>query len=257
MTANPFGDERRLFPVLDLDDGAPDELHAVALDLLELRQREARAHARPARHRRREPHAVQAVVDAHAPLAVRKGHLREMREKREREEAVRDGAAEGRALRPLAIDVDPLEVVDRLGEGVDALLRHLEPRRDGDFLADAALEFADGERLAHLRNLCSARSSSRARRSLPAGSSLSSSLVRPWKATNSSRELSGVSFCSVSRQRISSPSAASCCAGSGAGVRAPGTLEGMRSTSGPLPESYQGGGVLENLTEPVCGSTQR
>ena len=51
-----------------------------------------------------------------------------------------DGAAEGRGLRALAIDVDPLEVVDRLGEGVDPLLRDLEPGRDADFLADARLE---------------------------------------------------------------------------------------------------------------------
>ena len=36
----------------------------------------------------------------------------------------------GELLRALAVDVDPLEVVDRLGEGVDALLRDLDPGRD-------------------------------------------------------------------------------------------------------------------------------
>jgi len=44
--------------------------------------------------------------------------------------------------RPLAIDVDPLEILDRPGEGVDALLRDLDPGRDGDFLADAGFQLA-------------------------------------------------------------------------------------------------------------------
>src|SRR5258708_3713544 len=66
--------------------------------------------------------------------------LGEVRQQRQGEEAVRDGAAVGRAFRALAVDMDPLEVVDRLGEGVDALLRDIEPRRDADLLADALLE---------------------------------------------------------------------------------------------------------------------
>jgi len=65
-----------------------------------------------------------------------------VREERQREEAVRDGAAERRFLRPLAIDVDPLEVFDRPGEGVDALLGDLDPGRDRDLLADAGFQLA-------------------------------------------------------------------------------------------------------------------
>src|SRR5205823_2330875 len=79
----------------------------------------------------------------HAALGEREGLLGQVRKEREREEAVRDGAAEGRALGARGIDMDPLEVLDRLGEGVDALLRDLDPRRDADFLADTRLEAAD------------------------------------------------------------------------------------------------------------------
>jgi len=63
--------------------------------------------------------------------------------KRQREKAVRDGAAIRRVARPLAIDVDPLEIVDRLGERVDALLGDLDPRRDRDLFADAGFQLAD------------------------------------------------------------------------------------------------------------------
>src|SRR3954463_16332811 len=140
VAADPLGDERRLVGAFALDERAPRDLHPVALDGLELLQREARAHARADRHGRGEAHTVQAVVHAHAPVAERKGRLRQMREQRERQEAMRDRAAERRIPGALAIDVDPLEVVDRLGEGVDALLRDLEPGRDADFLADAVLQ---------------------------------------------------------------------------------------------------------------------
>src|SRR5256885_3046594 len=57
---------------------------------------------------------------------------------------MRDRAAEGRALRPCRIDMDPLEVLDRLGEGIDALLGDLDPWRHADFLPDAGFEAANG-----------------------------------------------------------------------------------------------------------------
>src|SRR2546430_8766946 len=142
MPAYPFGDERRLGRALALDHRVPGDLHAVAVELLVLREREARAYARAARHRRGEAHAVEPVVDAHAPVAEGKGHLRQVREQRQREQAVRDGAAERRGLRAAGIDMDPLEVLDRPGESVDALLRDLDPGRNRDLLADAVLEIA-------------------------------------------------------------------------------------------------------------------
>src|SRR5205814_9131871 len=112
-------------------------------DFFKLQESEARAHARAHGYRRSEAHAVQAVVDAHLAVAEREGGFREVREQRQREKAVRDGAAEGGALRARRIDMDPLEVLDRLGEGIDALLRDLDPRRDADLLPDAGLELAD------------------------------------------------------------------------------------------------------------------
>src|SRR5881394_3943901 len=54
VAADPVGDERRLVGAFALDERAPRDLHPVALDGLELLQREARAHARADRHGRGE-----------------------------------------------------------------------------------------------------------------------------------------------------------------------------------------------------------
>src|SRR4051794_14028797 len=89
-----------------------------------------------------------------------------------------DRAAELGIFCPLTIDVDPLVVVDRLGEGVDALLGDLDPWRDADFLADAPLELANGRHFG-VASACFSRSTSASvaaeRRARPAGSSRSSS----------------------------------------------------------------------------------
>src|SRR6478736_6204152 len=174
MAADPFRDQRGLVFAFDLDHRIPGHLHAAVLDRLVLREGEPRAHARTGRHGRREAHAVQAVVHAHLAIRVREGLLGKVREQRQRQEAVRDGAAERRALRALAIDVDPLEVVDRLGEGVDALLRDLDPGRNADFLADALREAADAQGR-HLPTPCAIERAMRARTS---GSSMRTSSLR-------------------------------------------------------------------------------
>src|SRR6185295_4601551 len=101
---------------------------------------------------------------------------RKMREQRQREKAVRDGAAIGRACGARPVDMDPLEVVDRLGEGVDALLRDLDPGRDRDLLADAVLERTDAGRV-HFCTLRRMLATSSWRRRAPAGSALSSSAL--------------------------------------------------------------------------------
>src|SRR5258708_18302747 len=103
-----------------------------------------------------------------------------MRQQRQRQKAMGDRAAKCGSFGARRVDVDPLEVVDRPGEIVDALLRDLDPRRDADFLPDAGLEAADG---AHLLNCAPNpwRSRSRMlvdslrRRAAPAGSMRSSS----------------------------------------------------------------------------------
>src|SRR5882672_10457535 len=144
MAPDPLGDERGFLRAVALDRRVPGDLDAVVLYLFKFQKREARAHARAHGHRRSEAHAVKAAVDAHLAVAEREGGFREVREQRQREKAVRDGAAEGRALGARRVDVDPLEVLDRAGEGIDALLRDLDPRRDADLLPDAGLELADG-----------------------------------------------------------------------------------------------------------------
>jgi hypothetical protein len=49
---------------------------------------------------------------------------------------VRDGAAEGAGGGPLGIDMDPLRVVCRAGELVDALLRDRKPASRTELRAD-------------------------------------------------------------------------------------------------------------------------
>src|SRR5213075_1397102 len=176
VAADPLGHERGLVGAFALDDGAPGHLHAIALDVLEFLHGKARAHARADWHGRGEANAIQAVVDAHAPVAEGEGRLRQMREQRERQETMRDRAAERRIPGALAIDVDPLEVVDRLREGIDALLRDLEPGRDADFLADTLLEAANGDGRHFAmprpwRTRSASASEAAARRGAPAGSS--------------------------------------------------------------------------------------
>src|SRR5262249_13653143 len=123
--------------------GGTGHVKAVAVEGLVLQQGEPRAHARAARHRRSEAHPVQPVVDAHLAVRERKSDLRKVRQERQREEAVGDGAAEARALRARRIDVDPLKVLDRLGEGIDALLAYVEPGRYRDLLAHAVPQLPD------------------------------------------------------------------------------------------------------------------
>src|SRR5919106_404 len=112
MAAEPFGHKDGFLAAFALDHGVPGDLHAAVAEILEFLQSEARAHTRAARDGRGEAYAVQPVVDAHPAVAEGEGALREVRKKRQGEKPVRDGAAEGRALRALAVDVDPLEVFD-------------------------------------------------------------------------------------------------------------------------------------------------
>lgn len=68
-----------------------------------------------------------------------------MREKRERQVAVRDRPAERVAARPLGIDVNPLVVFRRIGKEVNAVLRGLERLAGAELLPDPLLEFVDRE----------------------------------------------------------------------------------------------------------------
>ena len=87
--------------------------------------------------RRREANAVEPVVDAHHGVGDLHQLLADRRHQRQREEAVRDRAAERRLLGPLDVDVDELVVVGRVGELVDARLGHLLPVGVADVRARA------------------------------------------------------------------------------------------------------------------------
>ncbi len=53
---------------------------------------------------------------------------------------MRDGAAERRLRRGLAVDVDPLVIVGEVGEAVDHVLVDQAPVRHADLLTDAGFE---------------------------------------------------------------------------------------------------------------------
>jgi hypothetical protein len=79
---------------------------------------------------RREADAIEAVVDDGVEALQRPSLGEQRRRKRQRVEAVRDGAAERPAGGALGVDVDPLTVAGVLGEGVDVLLGDEVPAAD-------------------------------------------------------------------------------------------------------------------------------
>src|SRR5690349_7058772 len=125
------GHAGRLVVALDLDGVLHDELLAgrEVADLTE-------AHVRPQpavdRHRAREAHLVEAVVEA-GPRRLEPEDLRgEVREQAEGEEAVGDRGAERALAGGVDVDVDPLVVERRVGEGVDPGLVDVQPRAGAD-----------------------------------------------------------------------------------------------------------------------------
>jgi hypothetical protein len=122
--------------ILAFHSHAPGELRP-AFDIFEFSQHEAPADARTGRNGIGEAHPVQPVVDPHFHPAHVYRALQQVRQQRQREKAVRDGAAVGRfAPGPLRVDVDPLWIDDGARELVDALLADLEPGRNADLPSD-------------------------------------------------------------------------------------------------------------------------
>src|SRR5204862_1824063 len=96
---------------------------------------EAGAHAAPDRHRRRETDAVDPVVDREVVAAVAEDLEPELRQQRQGQEAVSDRRPVRPGRRALAVRVDPLRVLGRGGETIDALLIHLNPTRRAELQA--------------------------------------------------------------------------------------------------------------------------
>jgi hypothetical protein len=73
----------------------------------------------------------------------------EPRSQREGEEAVGNGATERSLLRAADVDVNPLMVAGRLGEGVDTGLIDGHPARDAKRLAGRLGDFVEGREHPH------------------------------------------------------------------------------------------------------------
>ncbi len=89
-----------------------------------------------------EAHLVAAIVDAHFHARDLRtvGLLAEHRDQRQRQEAVRDRAAEGRELRLFLVDMDELMIARRVGEFVDHVLIDEHPFGCAQMLTDPGLQ---------------------------------------------------------------------------------------------------------------------
>ena len=141
---HPLGYARGFFVAFRFDRHFPRELNST-VDRLDVLQHEATADPCADFHRRGEAHAVEADVDPHPTRLDRDRRVHQLGQQRQRQQSVRDGAAERRlARRAFRIDVDPLAIVGRNGKVVDALLVAGPPLGDGDLGADFRCEIARG-----------------------------------------------------------------------------------------------------------------
>ncbi len=121
---------------LDLDPACKCQARA-AIGVLRILQRLAQPDPGTDRHRRREPNAVRALIEALAALPHPINRFGQLRDERECQEAVGNRlAARHFVLRSLGIDVNPVEITGRLGEGIDHRLIDPQPVTYAKLLAD-------------------------------------------------------------------------------------------------------------------------
>ena len=116
-------------------------MHAIGLNALGSLQQQPGAQTAAHRHGRREAHAVEPIVHAHAGAFDGDALVEERGNQRQREKAVRDGRAKGPGLGTLRVHMDPLVVARGVGKQVDLLLRDGDPVGHGHFLAHASADF--------------------------------------------------------------------------------------------------------------------
>ena len=134
VAEDELGDADRLVAALALDRRGHRRLVA-PVALLDRFDAECAAHARARRHGCGKAHPIKPVVDGHAAaLLPRHDLVRHRGQERERQVAVRDRPAEGPGGGALGVDVDPLVVAGGVGEGLDPLLRDVDPRRGAELL---------------------------------------------------------------------------------------------------------------------------
>lgn len=110
-------------------------------------------------HRRREAHAIQAVINGLPHFARQLNRLvQKLRHQGKRKKSMRDGCSVGRfALRARSIYMNPLRVTGGIRELLYALLRNLHPAGYSDSLAHVRIQllkrFQD-ERGHGLRFMC-------------------------------------------------------------------------------------------------------
>lgn len=137
----PLGDERRLERAINFNRDGPANLDS-ALNILDRNHCAMGSNAGARWHRRRKPHAIESIIERSNEIAVDPDGLPyEMADEGKSQEAVRYSRAEyALGLRALHIDVNPLAILDRLGESADSRLLHDKPVADADFLPHKAAE---------------------------------------------------------------------------------------------------------------------
>lgn len=147
-----LGDTCRLVGTLDLDRRLHDELKA-GRELGDLAEGDDGTDAGADQDGRGESHLVEAIVELRSRCLQRVDAHPEIREQRQGQVAVGDGAPERPLLGPLHVDVDPLVVTGGVGERVDPVLVDLQPFAGTDLAAGGGGDFFESGECAHPRNL--------------------------------------------------------------------------------------------------------
>jgi NAD(P)-dependent dehydrogenase (short-subunit alcohol dehydrogenase family) len=153
MQRNQLGNTGRALAAFDLDHEMVVHAQPVGGNVLGFRNGDPAAQPRAGRDRREIADAIGAVVER-VPQVLQPDHgPNEQWCKRQREQAVRDGATAGHfLLRALLVDVDPLLVAGSFCKLIDALLCHLYPVTGADLGANSGFDRGEVAEYAHIRS---------------------------------------------------------------------------------------------------------
>src|SRR5262249_24571899 len=140
ITEYPFRHTHRLVTALDFEGNAHSYLHAAG-HILDVVERRPGTHAFAYQHGRGEAELIQSVIHAHSNPLDGPNLTHQVRRQGQSIVPVCHRPTEGRFfLRTIHVDVNPLVIVRRVGEGVNLCLRHQVPVGDPEFLSDQRLD---------------------------------------------------------------------------------------------------------------------
>ena len=141
-----LGDQRRLLRALHFERVLGLHDHLPAFSRLDSGENDAQPHARTGRDRRQKANLVDAVVEPGGGVRRDDADLhRERGDHRQRQIAVRDGAAKRTfPLRPFDVDMDPLMIAGAGRKRVDARLVDRDPIGNAELMPDVFAQVRQG-----------------------------------------------------------------------------------------------------------------